>query len=192
MTQVAENKEIQSSLRQLDELLEQIQHISDPVARDTTGRIIQSLMQFHGAALNNILEHVADAGELGQRIIDDLGQDELVSGLLLLYGLHPLDLEARVKLALEKVRPYLGSHGGNVELLRISEDGAVHLQMQGSCHSCPSSAITLKNTIEQAIYDKAPDVTAIHVVEEPAKPTVSGFVPIEQLIATAKHSLRGT
>jgi Fe-S cluster biogenesis protein NfuA len=194
MTQVADSKEIQTSLRQLDELLQQVQSIADPAVRETTSGIIQALLQFHGAGLNNIMEHLADAGELGRRVIDNLGRDELVSGLLLLYGLHPLDLETRVKNALESARPYLVSHGGNVELMRISEDGAVHLQMQGSCHSCPSSAITLKNTIEQAIFDKAPDVTAIHEtnLEEAPKPSINGFVPVEQLIATSKHSLRGT
>ena len=63
--------------------------------------------------------------EDGQSIIDELGQDELVGSLLLLHGLHPLSLEARILQALEKIRPYLGSHGGNVELVSVDEDGGV-------------------------------------------------------------------
>ena len=47
----------------------------------------------------------------------------MVGGLLMLHGLHPLDLETRVRQALDQVRPYLRSHGGNVELLGVS-DGA--------------------------------------------------------------------
>ncbi len=100
-----------------------------------------------------------------------------------------------MRMALDQVRPYLGSHGGNVELVSVAADGAVHLRMQGSCHGCPSSAITLKNSIEQAIYDKAPDVTSIHVADapEPAKGHhVDGFVPVERLfVANGKHQLRG-
>ena len=96
-----------------------------------------------------------------------------MASLLLLHGLHPLDLEARVRQALEQVRPYLRTHGGDVELLGV-DDGVVRLRMQGSCHGCPSSAVTLKHTIEEAIYDAAPDVAAIEVegvVEPPAAAT---------------------
>ena len=73
-----------------------------------------------------------------------------MGGLLLLHGLHPLDLEARVRQALDKVRPYLRSHGGNVELLGVDE-GVVRLRLEGSCHGCPSSAATMRQTIEEAI-----------------------------------------
>jgi Fe-S cluster biogenesis protein NfuA/nitrite reductase/ring-hydroxylating ferredoxin subunit len=90
----------------------------------------------------------------------------------MLYGLHPVDFSTRVLGALEKVRPYLQSHGGNVELMGV-DDGVVRLQMQGSCHGCPSSAMTLKLAIEEAIYDAAPDVVEIAVdgVVEARSPT---------------------
>jgi Fe-S cluster biogenesis protein NfuA len=82
-----------------------------------------------------------------------------------LYGLHPLDLETRVRQALEQVRPYLQSHGGNVELLGV-EGGIIRLRLQGSCHGCPSSAQTLKSTIEEAIAEKAPDAAGLQVEGE--------------------------
>jgi Fe-S cluster biogenesis protein NfuA/nitrite reductase/ring-hydroxylating ferredoxin subunit len=82
---------------------------------------------------------------------------------LLLHDLHPVDLPTRVLGALENTRPYLKSHGGNVELVGIDEPGVVRLRLQGSCHGCPSSAMTLKLAIEQAIQEAAPDVTAIVV-----------------------------
>ncbi len=96
-------------------------------------------------------------------------RDEIVGGLLLLHGLHPLDLETRVCQALDQVRPFLRSHGGNVELLSLS-DGVIRLRLQGNCHGCPSSAVTMKQTIEQAIMTHAPDAIALHVegaVDEP-------------------------
>jgi len=82
--------------------------------------------------------------------------------------LHPSSLEARVEGALAKVRPFLGRHGGDVELLGIDDAlGAVKLRLLGSCDGCPSSAATLQGAVEVAILEAAPEVTRI-VVEESA------------------------
>jgi Fe-S cluster biogenesis protein NfuA len=151
-------------------------------------------MEFHGAAIGAIFEKLAKNGDAGRLLIDDLASDQLVSSLLLLYGLHPVDLETRVKRGLEKVKPYLHSHGGNIELLDISTDGVVRVSLQGSCHSCPSSAVTMKTSVEQAIYEAAPDVSGIEVDGIEPEPTAppSGFVPVEMLIHSAgKAHLQG-
>src|SRR5262249_16189439 len=97
--------------------------------------------------------------------IEQLAADDLVGSLLLLYGLHPLDLATRVRQALEQARPLLQSHGGNVELLSLT-DGIVRLRLLGSGNGCPSSALTLKSAIEDAIWTRAPDIVAIEVEEE--------------------------
>src|SRR5262249_27957987 len=127
-------------------------------ARARTREIVQALLDLHGAGLERILEHVASAGDPGLGVIDALGRDDVVGGLLLLYGLHPVDLETRVRQGLDAVRPYLRSHGGSVELLGVTE-GVVRLRLLGGCDSCPSSARTLEAAIEDAIYVRAPDVT---------------------------------
>ena len=90
-------------------------------------------------------------------------QDPLLTSLLLLHDLHPIPVEVRVQQALEKVRPYLGSHAGGVELLGIDEEGVVRLRLQGSCHGCPSSLVTVKLAIERAIDEAAPEVARIDV-----------------------------
>lgn len=193
MIQAAKDKDFGNHMRQLDELLQEVEAIGDCAVRDRTGRIIQGLMDFHGAGIARMLERLAEMGEPGRQLIEELASDEPVSSLLLLYGLHPLDIETRVRLALDQVRPYLASHGGNVELLGVSEEGVARLHMQGSCNGCPSSAVTLKSMIEQAIYGRAPDVTGIETddghQDTPAKP---GFVPVERLIKTPKRHLQGT
>ncbi len=165
MIDAADENEFRSRMQKIETLIQEIDRFRDPAAREHARQIVQSLMDLHGTGIGRMLEHIASAGEAGQSIIDSLAQDDLVGNLLLLYGLHPLDVETRVGQALKKVRPYLHSHGGNVELLRVEGD-IVHLQMQGSCHGCPSSAVTLKDAIEQAIYEAAPDVTAIRVEGE--------------------------
>jgi Fe-S cluster biogenesis protein NfuA len=167
MAAAAEDRQLRDRLRRIETLLADVEKFKDPEARVKTREIVQTLMDLHGAGLERILDHLVNTSEVGPARVDSLAKDDLVASLLLLYGMHPVDLETRVKQALEKVRPYLHSHGGNVELLDI-DDGVVRLRLQGSCHGCPSSALTLRTTIEEAIMEKAPDVAAIEVeADEP-------------------------
>ena len=102
---------------------------------------MQALLEFHGSALDRMMEIIADSGEGGYALFDRFAADERLASALLLHGLHPHPIETRVRQALDKVRPYLDSHGGNVELLSVN-DGVVKLRMEGSCKSCPSSSMT--------------------------------------------------
>jgi len=156
----------------IEAVIEQIESSADPAVQALTREVVQAVLEFHGAALANLLGQIAAAGNPGRAIMEAVARDDLVSHLLLLHGLHPHDLAERVTRALERVRPQLHSHGGNVELLSV-EDGVVRLRLQGSCHGCPSSAATLRQTIEVAIHEAAPDVAAIAVegaVETPSSP----------------------
>lgn len=181
---ISEEKEFQEGVRRIETLIQEIERFADQNAQAKAKELVQSLMDLHGAGLDRIMDIVSQAGETGSTIIDRFTRDDLVSNLLLLYGLHPLDLKARVLQALDKVRPYLNSHGGNVELLGVAErEGVVRLRLQGSCKSCPSSAVTLKLAIEEAIYEACPDVTAIEA-EGVEQPSPSGTVHF-------KKNLRG-
>ena len=171
-------KNFQSRMQQVEGLIRKIENLPDPEARASTVELVQALMEFHGAGLDRLMEIVAEAGETGYAIFDQLARDELVGSLLLLYGLHPVPLETRVMQALDKVRPYLDSHGGNVELIGITDDDVVRLRLQGSCKSCPSSSMTLKLAIEEAIYAAAPDVAAIEAEGVLEQPSASGLVQI--------------
>jgi len=165
-------------VQKIEEAIQQIDSIADPQLRATVIQLVQSLMDLHSDAFNRTLEIVSER-EDGQACIDLLGADELVGGLLVLYGLHPVDFDSRIRQALENVRPLLQSHGGNVELLGLS-DGVVRLQMVGSCHSCPSSASTLKGAIEEAIYATAPDTVELIVAGVVEEQPSSSFVSIQR------------
>jgi Fe-S cluster biogenesis protein NfuA len=175
MTDTLDARVFQARLRRLDELLREVERFADPAAQAHTREIVQAVLELHGAGLERILGHMAEAAEPGAAILDACTGDEVAAGLLLLHGLHPLGLEARVLQALEQVRPYLRTHGGNVELLGV-DDGVVRLRLVGSCHGCPSSAVTMKQTIEEAILAKAPDAIAVEVegVAESAPVTPDG------------------
>ena len=154
-----EEQEFQQLSQRVEALLGEIERVADPKLRTDTFELVQALMELHGAGLEQLMELVAQ-GPSGAELLEDFARNRMVASLLLLHGLHPLDLETRVRRALDQVQPYLQSHGGSVELLNAS-DGTVTLRLAGSCRSCPSSTATLKQTIEQAIYDAAPDVTEI-------------------------------
>ena len=166
---------LQERAARMETLLGEIEALADPNARAKAAEVVQLLLELYGEGLARVMEVIAE-GEERERIFEALAADELVSHLLLLHGLHPLDVETRVVGALEEVRPYLQSHGGNVELLGI-EGGVVRVRMEGSCDGCPSSAMTLKLAIEEAVLKAAPDLEGVEAEgipeEPPPKPTTT-------------------
>jgi Fe-S cluster biogenesis protein NfuA/nitrite reductase/ring-hydroxylating ferredoxin subunit len=143
----------------MDERIAQVERLLEEV--DETGtELVQALLDLYGEGLRRIVERV------DPRALTD---DELLSHLLLVHDLHPVPVEERVREALESVRPYLDSHGGNVELVGVDDEGVVHLRLGGSCNGCPSSTMTLKLAIEDAIQRMAPEVerVAAEGVSEP-------------------------
>jgi Fe-S cluster biogenesis protein NfuA len=177
------NQDFQQRIGKIESLISEVEGIADDKTRETVRELVQALLDLHGAGLERLMDIVFESGQAGPAIIEKFGHDPLTSSLLLLHNLHPLNLEERVLQALNQVRPFLGSHGGNVELLGISDDGVVRLRLEGSCHGCPSSQITLKHTIEEAIYAASPDVTAIEVegVIELQPTSLDGFVPLSSI-----------
>jgi Fe-S cluster biogenesis protein NfuA/nitrite reductase/ring-hydroxylating ferredoxin subunit len=168
-----EDQELRERVARVETLLGEIEALKDPNARQKAAEIVQVLLELYGEGLARMMETVAQ-GEERKRTFEAFAGDELVSHLLLLHGLHPLDVETRVVRALEEVRPYLQSHGGNVELLGV-EGGVARLRMQGSCDGCPSSAMTLKLAIEEAVQKAAPDLEGIEaegVAEPQPTPTI--------------------
>lgn len=150
-----------------------------PVARERAELLVGEVTDLYGAALQRIMQLVAVAPEL----IEQFTSDDMIASLLLVHGLHPHDVRRRVEDALDKVRPYLGSHGGDVAVLSVAEasDGAaVRLQFSGSCKSCPSSAVTLELTVEDAIRTAAPEVGTIEVVAAEPK---TGVIPADSLLS---------
>lgn len=164
----------------IETLVQDVAEFTDPHARATAEELVQVLLDMYGEGLARLLEITVETEASGLALIDTFANDELLSSLFLLHGLHPLDIETRVTQALDEVRPYLKSHGGNVEFVRV-EDGIAHLRLQGSCNGCPGSTITIKLAIEEAIYKAAPDLNGLEVEgvtdppPRPGKPVT--FVP---------------
>jgi Fe-S cluster biogenesis protein NfuA/nitrite reductase/ring-hydroxylating ferredoxin subunit len=169
-----EDREPLEQVARVEGLLEDLESLPDPHAREMATEVVQALLELYGEGFERIVDVLAEHDADGAMAASVAG-DELVSHLLLLHGLHPVPVEQRVLGALEGVRPYLESHGGNVELLGV-EEGVVRLRLEGSCSGCPSSAMTLKLAIEKAIHEAAPDVEEVvadgAVDERPAAPAL--------------------
>jgi Fe-S cluster biogenesis protein NfuA/nitrite reductase/ring-hydroxylating ferredoxin subunit len=131
--------------------------------------LVGLLVSLYGEGLRAIVTILADQGQPGQQLLARLADDPQVEGLLLLHDLHPLDTDARIQRALDRVRPYLGSHAGGVEYLGVS-GGVARLRLAGSCHGCPSSAATVELAITSAVQDAAPEVTQVTVEGMTAPP----------------------
>jgi Fe-S cluster biogenesis protein NfuA len=159
----AETQQFQRRMERIEQLLRSFEREPPPL-RENARELVQTLLEAHGDCLERMLGIVYEHGEAGQTLIDELARDEIISGLLLLHGLHPLDFETRVRQALERVRPSLAAHGGNVELLDIGPDRVIRLSLKGSCDGCPSSHQTLTSTIEESVYAAAPETGGIEVV----------------------------
>jgi Fe-S cluster biogenesis protein NfuA/nitrite reductase/ring-hydroxylating ferredoxin subunit len=153
---------------------------SGAVAYERAQELVREVVGLYGAGLERMIKLSGDPG-----MAERLATDDLVASLLLVHGLHPHDVHRRVSDALDRVRPYLGSHGGDVDLIEVTqgpEGAGVLLAFRGSCKSCPSSAVTLELAVEDAVRAAAPEISSIEVVAaEPA--TASKMIPAESLLA---------
>jgi Fe-S cluster biogenesis protein NfuA/nitrite reductase/ring-hydroxylating ferredoxin subunit len=185
---IVEERELQKRLARVDTLVGELQQLSDPASWAMVEELLSTVLDLHGEALSRMLDVLGPRGEAAtDQLLHAMAGDDLIRGVLLLHGLHPMDLRARVEGALESVRPYMRSHGGGVELIDIAGD-TVRIRLEGHCQGCPSSMVTLKLAVEKAIYEAAPDVVAIEVVEpEGAAPTgppsISGLVSLPMVAA---------
>jgi hypothetical protein len=164
--------EFQQRLESIEQLIRQIEATGDPNVRTAARELVQLVMELHGAGLERMVELLRSHGDSGQSVFDSMGRDDLVSSLLVLYGLHPLDLEERVQQAIETANKKMRSRSATVELLGI-EDGAVRLHLKANGHG-PA----LKEVVEAAIYQAAPDITSLVIDGAEEK---QAFVPLEML-----------
>ncbi len=170
----------------VEELLAQVGELGGRQAAVTAEELVRVLVEYYGEGL----EHVAEL--VGPDTVRALTADPQVSTLLVLHGLHPLDMDTRIENALDSVRPYLGSHAGGVSYLGVDEDDIAHLRLQGSCSDCPSSTVTVKMTIEEALIAAAPELQGIDVegVEDKQSPVLQiGLRPgLDPVPNSALHS----
>jgi Fe-S cluster biogenesis protein NfuA/nitrite reductase/ring-hydroxylating ferredoxin subunit len=161
--------QVQGVGARVEELLDSLKSGGFGPAASAAEELVSLLVGLYGDGLARIMTVLAEQGPAGAAMIDALADDPTVESLLLLHGLHPLDVDARIQRALDRVRPYLGSHAGGVEYLGV-RDGVARLRLEGSCHGCPSSTVTVQFAITGAVQDAAPEVSDVVVEGMTAAP----------------------
>jgi Fe-S cluster biogenesis protein NfuA len=140
------------------ELAERLESIGDAEARAVAEGMIGALLELYGEGLERIFAALEGAPELRESLV----QDGVVASLLLIHGMYPVPLAERVEEALVSVRPYMETHGGGVELVRM--DGNVaHLRLLGGCDGCAASSSTMELAIREALDEAAPDLEGVEV-----------------------------
>jgi NifU-like domain len=188
---VAGEKEFQEKIRQLGTLVGELDQMPGGGSKTAARELVQLLMEVHGTGLERMMEIIFEADAPGEALIDKLGRDPIIRNLLLLYSLHPDDLETRVLKALEVAGPRLRKYDAEVELISI-RDGAIQLRLHTSGHACGSTTKNLKLIVEESIYDQAPDLSSLSILASDDEGS-SGFVPVGNLLhspATA-HAVNG-
>src|SRR3984885_7313393 len=177
---VASEKEFQQEVRQLGTLVGELDQMPGGGSKGAARELVQLLMEVHGTGLERIMELVFESGAEGEAMIDRLGQDPIVRNLLLLYSLHPEDLETRVLKALDAMGPRLPKLDSKVELISL-HDGAVQLQLRTTGHVHGSAAKNLRSIVEEGVYELAPDLASLTILGL-EDDSASGFVPLENLM----------
>lgn len=143
----------------IEALVGELGALTDPVARAKAEELLQLVTRFYAAGLERVLEIVdGEPDESAERLFGRFIDDSLVGSLLLLHGLHPLDAEARIRGALERIR----SHGADATLLEV-RDGVARIKVEPGSNGRGPSAHAIRQAIEQAIESAAPEVTRIDV-----------------------------
>jgi Fe-S cluster biogenesis protein NfuA/nitrite reductase/ring-hydroxylating ferredoxin subunit len=147
-------------VQRVEELTAQVEGLPDRAARRAAEDLMAAVIDMYGLGLTRIVEILddEDATEMKRRLVED----GVVASLLLIHDLYPVPIEERVAEALDNVRPYMESHGGDVELVSL-EEGVARIRLEGSCDGCPASSSTLELAIKTALEESAPDLLGIEV-----------------------------
>lgn len=175
-----EENNFQKRVQQIGELVRELDSAGDPAVRTQIKQLVQLLMELHGTGLERMLEIVFESQSGGAPVIDEMGRDPLVSSLLILYGLHPEELEVRVARKLGEVRSKIYKMGAEATLISV-ENGEVRVRCQMERHACGSTTQNLRAVLEEAVYEAAPDLKSL-AIEGLDEPGASGFVGVEKLI----------
>lgn len=166
----------------LETLFRKAEAHPDPAVQELVLEVSEAVMHLHHDALFRMVARLRQMAG-GDQVLEGLRGDPVVGGLLAEHGLldGPAPApEARVQAALDRIRPYLHGHGGDVELLEV-RDGLARLRLQGACHGCASSLRPLTMGIEQVLREAVPELQGIAVEGLAALGAGEAFIPLEAI-----------
>jgi len=174
MTVVEEHTEFEQLAADVDAAAASLDEL-DPGVSAQARQLAEAVEAFHRPALVHIVQALK-ADPRGKELLFELVDDPAVRALFAMHGIIKADPMTRANQVLVSVRPYLQSHGGDVELVRI-EDGAAFIRLQGSCNGCSMSAVTLREGVEEALV-QLDEIDRIEVLEDQPTPA---FIPLSSV-----------
>lgn len=165
----------------------------DEQQRNTVDALRRADDALHKEAFTRLIKAVRQVPEAMTALKTVVG-DEVVYAVLRHLEIIKPSLHERVELALESVRPYLATHGGNVELVEILPPDTVAIRLLGACDGCPASGLTLSEGVEKSIKEYCPEITTIKKAKggATAKPVgSSNSVPIHFISPFANSADEG-
>ncbi len=164
MTQtVADTGELEQAAARVDAAVAAIARL-EPAAQTVANELKAAIEAFHRLALTTMVRHLRQDPR-GKELLLELVDDPAVYALFLMHGIARADPLTRARRVLDNARPYMQSHGGDVELVD-ARDGVAYIRLHGSCHGCSLSAFTLRKRVEEALLREVPEITRIEVVDD--------------------------
>jgi Fe-S cluster biogenesis protein NfuA len=152
----------------------------DGEARTTATELADTLADHHHAVLRSIVR-LLRADDRGRELLYEAVDDPEVHAALVKAGIVKPSLAMRALQVLDGVRPYLTSHNGDVELVRI-EGGVAHVRLLGACQSCGSATETLRDSVAEALLEHLPEITEVRDVPADVAPGgTTTFIPLSSV-----------
>jgi Fe-S cluster biogenesis protein NfuA len=174
MAEPLDEAAVEARLVRLDEVLGRLEHTPGATA-GLALEAVQALTEVYGTALARMVDLAPPP------LLDAYDRDVLLRHLMVLHDVHPHPLEQRVHSALDSVRPYLHSHGGDVTLVSIA-DGVVRVAFTGHCDGCTSSTETMADAIRTAVLAVAPELDRVEAEATSAAPHPPPVIPVDSLL----------
>ncbi len=150
----------ESIAKNIDDLLEKIKDFPDE-QREIVSELIKNIDDFNKIALTKLVK-LFKSNEQGKKLlVESLKQPEIYA-MFLKYGIIKEDKKVKVAKAIEHIKPYIHSHGGDVELVDI-KDNTVIVRLKGSCQGCSQVSFTLQETILEAVKAYVPEIENIEL-----------------------------
>ncbi|MGB9634661.1 MAG: NifU family protein [Chloroflexaceae bacterium] len=169
MTVTQQPEALETLAERVDRAMAEVRTL-DEGAHNRAVALKQAVEAFHKAGLTTIIQRLK-ADPRGKELLFELVDDPLVYALFAMHGLVRLDLATRVARVLEQVRPFMQSHGGDVELVEVRE-ATVFVRLHGACNGCSMSAVTLREGVEEAILGQIPEIHRVEVLPNEPGPAL--------------------
>lgn len=163
---------------QVDQAVDKVNQLDDQGKRAALA-LKTAIEAFHKVGLTKIVQKLK-ADPQGKELLFELVDEPSVYALFAMHGLVRADLTTRVTRVIDTVRPYMQSHGGDVELVRV-EGATAFVKLHGACNGCSMSAVTLREGVEEALFTHVPEIKAVEVL--PNDPTPA-LITVDALLAT--------